>query len=304
METKYILRRRGCSLPYELVNGVKLHYSDSGEGIPLVFIHPPLLTSANFQYQRVQLADEFRVITFDIRGHGLSEESESPVTYTLIAEDVKQLLDRLGVEKAFVCGYSTGGTIALKALLDHPDRFFGGILISAMTEASDFVLRGRIRMAIGLSRFRPAIRLLMTAITWGNSDSMQTYRNMMKLTKKGSTSNIHQYYRCSLNFNCTKQLPEIKHPVLLLYGEKDWGFKRYRKLLMNGLRYTSLVVVDKQKHQLPTKAADEMNDAIRRWVRLTGYKSAKSPESDRTLDQITEPFVIEQEQTETLHPPT
>lgn len=281
-------------MPHELVNGVKLHYSDSGEGVPIVFIHPPLLTSANFQYQRVQLSDEFRVITFDIRGHGLSEKSESPITYTLIAEDVKQLLDRLGIEKAFVCGYSTGGTIAVKALLDHPDRFFGGILISAMTEASDFVLRNRIRLAIGFSRWKPAIRLLMMAILGGNSDSMQTYRNMMKLTKQGHTSNIHQYYRASLNFNCTKQLPDVKHPVLLLYGEKDWGFKRYCKILMNGLPNASLVVFGKQKHQLPTKAADEMNDAIRQWVRLTGYQNKESSETDQT-DRVPEPFVIARE---------
>lgn len=301
METIYMAKGGGCSLPHELVNGVKLHYSDSGEGVPIVFIHPPLLTSANFQYQRVQLSDEFRVITFDIRGHGLSEESESPITYALVAEDMKQLLDRLGIEKAFVCGYSTGGTIALKALLDHPDRFSGGILISAMSEASDFVLRGRIRIAIGLSRWRTTIRLLMMGILGGNSDSMQTYRNMMKLTKKGSASNIHQYYRCSLNFNCSKQLPDIEHPVLLLYGEKDWGFKRYRKILMNGLRFATLVVVGKQKHQLPTKAADEMNDAIRRWIRLTGFKRAESPASDRTADQIPEPFIVEHEESELQH---
>ncbi|RIX60161.1 alpha/beta hydrolase [Paenibacillus nanensis] len=288
-------------MPHELVNGVKLHYSDSGEGIPLVFIHPPLLTSANFQYQRVQLADEFRVITFDIRGHGLSEESESPISYALIAEDIKQLLDRLGVEKAFVCGYSTGGTVALKALLDHSDRFLGGILISAMSEASDPYLRGRIRLAIGLSRWKTAVRLLMLAITWGNSDSKQTYRNMMKLTEKGSTSNIHQYYRYSLNFNCTKELPRIKHPVLLLYGEKDWGFRRYRKLLMSRLPNASLVVLGQQKHQLPTKAADEMNEAIRQWVHLQGYPTSKSPGSG-TNDRIPEPFIIEGEATELHHP--
>ncbi|MCR2804099.1 alpha/beta fold hydrolase [Paenibacillus soyae] len=255
-------------MPYASVNGTKLYYRVRGQGIPIVCIHPPLLTSANFHYQAEQLSDEYRVITFDIRGHGSSEESATSITYPLIAEDIRQLLDYLGIDKAILCGYSTGGTVALEAMLAYPDRFHGGILLSAMSEASDFVLRNRIRIAIGLSAWKSAIRLLMLAITWGNSDSSRTYRRMIKRTRLGSPRNIHQFYRCSLAYNCTERLSRIAAPMLLIYGEKDWGFKRYRRKLMEGLRYASLVILDKKKHQLPTKAASEIHAAIRDWVSL------------------------------------
>lgn len=121
-------------MPTAYINGTDLYYEKRGDGFPIIFIHPPLLTSANFRYQQVQLAGQFTVITFDIRGHGRSGASEALVTYDLIVEDMLRLLDHLSIPEAYVCGYSTGGSIALEAMLTHPDRFTGGILVSAMSE--------------------------------------------------------------------------------------------------------------------------------------------------------------------------
>ena len=85
-------------MPMLYADGISLHYSVRGKGVPIVFIHPPVLTSVNFQYQMEELSEEFKVITFDIRGHGRSQYSRQPVTYPLIIEDIKHLLavlDRL-----------------------------------------------------------------------------------------------------------------------------------------------------------------------------------------------------------------
>ncbi|GGG20125.1 alpha/beta fold hydrolase [Paenibacillus abyssi] len=258
-------------MPLENINGAVMHYRVQGEGIPILFIHPPLLTSANFRYQQVQLSNEFQVITFDIRGHGQSGRSNVPITYELIVEDMKQLMDRLKIKQAYICGYSTGGSIALEAMLTHPERFMGGIMVSAMSEVSDFVLKNRIRIAVGLSRWKAAIRLLMLGITWGNSDGVKTFRNLLRDSKRGNVANINQYYKYSLGYSCTKNLSLIKAPVLLLYGKKDWSFKRYRKKLQEGLTRYDLMIFEDEKHQLPTKAADEMNEIIRRWIRVHQY---------------------------------
>ncbi|TMV45905.1 alpha/beta hydrolase [Paenibacillus mesophilus] len=279
-------------MPSAAINGTVLHYQVHGKGTPIVFIHPPLLTSANFRYQQVQLASEFSVITFDIRGHGKSEASQAPLTYALIVEDIKQLLDHLGIRKAFVCGYSTGGSIALEAMLTHPERFEGGILVSAMSEASDIVLRSRIRAAIGLSRLRPLARALMRGIAWGNADSRLTYRNLLRDAKQGDTANIHQYYQYSLNYNCTKRLSELKAPVLLLYGDKDRNFKRYRKKLERELPVCETYVFHGEKHQLPTKVATGMNDCIRRWIRALTRRTATASASVKEAREI--PFLAEQ----------
>ncbi len=261
-------------MPLDNINGTVLHYAVKGEGTPILFVHPPLLTSANFRYQQAQLSDEFKVITFDVRGHGQSGRSHAPLTYPLIAEDIRQLMDRLGLEKAYLCGYSTGGTVVLETLLTYPERFMGAILVSAMPEASDWVLRMRIRAAVGLSRWKAALGLLMLGITWGNADQHKTFQNLWRDARRGNKRNIHQYYKYSLSYSCTDRLGRISQPVLLLYGSKDRGFKRYRKLLEDGLQRRDVVVLGKEKHQLPTKAPEAMNGYIRRWIRSLEYQSS------------------------------
>lgn len=259
-------------MPMLDVKGVSLYYNVKGSGTPIVFIHPPLLTSENFRYQMDGLSQDFKVITFDIRGHGRSHFSNQPITYPLIVEDIKRLLDHLGIEKAFLCGYSTGASIALEFMLTYSDRAIRSILVSGMSEASDFYLRKRISLANKLANPR-ALSFLAYAITWGNSDTKETFRKLYSEAVKGDARNINQYYQFSLEYNCTNQLGNIELPILLVYGKKDKSFHQYANLLKEKLPCSNLKFIDKEKHQIPTKAARELNQLIIDFVQLHNEKN-------------------------------
>lgn len=107
------------------VDGSSLYYTVKGKGVPIVFIHPPVLTCVNFEYQIEELSKEFKVIAFDIRGHGRSQDSRQPITYPLIVEDIRRLLNHLEVKKACICGYSTGSSVALEFLLTFAESALG-----------------------------------------------------------------------------------------------------------------------------------------------------------------------------------
>ena len=87
------------------------------------------------------------------------------------------------IDKAFICGYSTGGTIVLEYLLTNANRALGGIVISGMSEVKDFYLKQRISLAIKLIEVK-AFPLLSMAITWGNSDKQETYKRLYVLLVK------------------------------------------------------------------------------------------------------------------------
>lgn len=252
-------------MPIIEVNGIKLHYHVKGKGMPIIFVHPPLLTMENFNYQIAQLSDLFQVITFDMRGHGHSEPSDQPLTYPLIVEDMLRLLDALGVSECYVCGYSTGGSIALEAMLSYPGRFIGGIVISGMSEMTDWYNIARLGLAVGMSSIR-AKKLLSAAICYGNSDMSQTYMNLYRGAIHGNVYNMKQYYAYSMKYNCTAKLKRIKQPVLLLYGQKNKSFYRYAELLQRELPNASLHFLSGVSHQLPTKAPNRVNRLIRTWV--------------------------------------
>lgn len=252
-------------MPFAEINGTKIHYRIKGQGVPIVFVHPPLMTERTFMYQLRQLADRFQVITFDIRGHGDSPYSAEPITYPLLAEDIRHLMDYLEIRKAYLCGYSTGGSIVLETMLTYPERYLGGILVSSMSEVSSWILKAEIWLASVLSA-AGAKRLLSAAISAGNADSLQTFKQLYGSSIRGDIRNLHQYYRYSLNYNCTKRLGELRAPILLLYGQKDKTFKRYVRILQKHLPVSSLYMLGNAAHRLPTKEAMRMNDIIQTWV--------------------------------------
>lgn len=247
------------------MNGIGLFYTVKGEGIPIVFIHPPLITSEVFKYQLEQLSREFKVITFDIRGHGRSQYSHQPVTYSLIVDDIRQLLDHLGVKKSFICGYSTGGSVVLEFLLNSSDRSFGGIIVGGMSEVNDWYLKQSISLAIRLAKAK-TLPLLSLAISWGNANTQDTFRKLHQEALKGNARNIEQYYRYSLHYNCTNQLKKIALPILLVYGQKNKTFHRYANLLHEKLPHNELKFIAKEKHQIPTKAAIDLNQMIEKFI--------------------------------------
>ncbi|MBE3554976.1 MAG: alpha/beta fold hydrolase [Thermicanus sp.] len=119
-----------------LLNGVKIWAEIEGEGFPLLFLHPPVIAHSVFMNQIRHFKKKYKVIAFDIRGHGRSEKGEDPVTYPLIVKDLYALLDHLGEKKAILIGYSVASMAVLEAILTEPSRVTAGILIGGMAKLS------------------------------------------------------------------------------------------------------------------------------------------------------------------------
>ncbi|UVI33295.1 alpha/beta fold hydrolase [Paenibacillus spongiae] len=251
---------------YADINGYKMHYSELGTGTPIIFIHPPVLTSVNFHYQLQGLSAHFRTIAFDIRGHGRSGPSREKITYSLIVEDIKQLMDRLEIDKAYLCGYSTGGSIVLEFLLAQPDRAFGGIVIGGMSEVADRKLRTKISLGRICSEIGMVCPIaLITA--WAQSHSNTSFfRKLFNDANKTNPMNAKQYYQYSLHYDCTDRLRQISQPVLLVYGEKDRPFHPYAKLLHQRLAKNELYYFKNIDHRIPTKAAGKLNRLIKQFI--------------------------------------
>lgn len=91
---------------------MKLHYREMGEGQPMVILHGLFGFSDNWQTHAKKLAEYYRVILVDLRNHGHSDWTED-FSYSLMAEDVKELCDDLGLNKIILLGHSMGGKVAM-----------------------------------------------------------------------------------------------------------------------------------------------------------------------------------------------
>lgn len=91
---------------------MKLHYREIGEGQPMVILHGLFGFSDNWQTHAKKLSEYYRVILVDLRNHGHSQWSDE-FSYDLMAEDLKELFDELGLKKVILLGHSMGGKVSM-----------------------------------------------------------------------------------------------------------------------------------------------------------------------------------------------
>jgi pimeloyl-ACP methyl ester carboxylesterase len=113
-------------MPETLVNGVNIHYEQAGAGPVLVLIHGLTGSLASWQVRVVPaMIDRFRVLTFDLRGHGKSDMPPSGYKSADMTRDLIALLDYLELARVHLVGHSFGGQVALNLCAERPDRVTG-----------------------------------------------------------------------------------------------------------------------------------------------------------------------------------
>jgi len=91
---------------------MQLHYREMGEGQPMVILHGLFGFSDNWQTHAKRLSEYYRILLVDLRNHGHSDWSDD-FSYELMAEDLKELFDHLGLHKVILLGHSMGGKVSM-----------------------------------------------------------------------------------------------------------------------------------------------------------------------------------------------
>jgi pimeloyl-ACP methyl ester carboxylesterase len=110
------------------VNGARVYYEVSGEGEPLVLVHAGIADSRMWEGQISAFAERYRVIRYDLRGFGKSEMVEGTFSHH---EDLRGMLDVLGVERAHLVGCSMGGGAVLDFALEYPEKVGNLVLVGS-----------------------------------------------------------------------------------------------------------------------------------------------------------------------------
>src|SRR3989338_135113 len=110
------------------INGIA--WTDGGfyQGPAVIFIHGFPFNRKLWGPQFEALSKSYRVVSYDVRGHGQSEVGDGQYSLEFFVDDLIEGMDHLKIESAVLCGLSMGGYIALRALERHPGRFKGVVL--------------------------------------------------------------------------------------------------------------------------------------------------------------------------------
>jgi pimeloyl-ACP methyl ester carboxylesterase len=116
---------------YADVNGIKLYHEIYGHGEPLVLIHGGLTTIGEIQGCVQPLAQTCQVIAVEMQGHGRTADTDRPMRFATLGDDIAALLDHLKIPKAYLVGHSFGGACAIRAAIQHPDKVRRLVVISS-----------------------------------------------------------------------------------------------------------------------------------------------------------------------------
>ena len=209
------------------VNGITIAYNDCGSGLPLVFLHAFPLNRTMWRPQEEALADKFRIVTIDLRGHG---ESDAPLWhYTLdqAADDVCALLDHLAIRKAVLAGLSMGGYIALAFYRRYADRVKGLVLADTRAQADTPEGRnGRFHMAQTVYRKGPSAvadmmipKLLSPTTLRTKPELVQFVRAMIEGNEMSGI--VGDLMAMAERADSTPLLSRIACPTRIIVGELD-----------------------------------------------------------------------------------
>jgi pimeloyl-ACP methyl ester carboxylesterase len=234
------------------VNGAALHCEKHGDGVPLVLIHGGLSSSSQWQPVVPELADGFRVITPDTRGHGRSTAPPEKLSYALIADDIAALIAALGLQRPVVGGWSDGGQVALELGARHPGAA-GTLIVGAAYPDFD---------AGGL---RDAHRTLLGADERGVPDlahldtQLGEFAEEIKALHPGGPEQWRRLVRQTapmwLDYEGlgADELRAIRTPVLVLAGDRDELIPLELAVsLYRTLADAELAICPKLSHEGPT----------------------------------------------------
>jgi pimeloyl-ACP methyl ester carboxylesterase len=222
-------------MPKAFVNGLNIHYVQTGQGPNLVLIHGIASNLGQWQLGILPaLVEHFRLTMYDLRGHGYSDMPTRGYTPTHMLGDFSGLMDYLGMERTSIVGHSYGGLVALCYALHLPERVDKliiadtGIPAVERRDGRDAVLVGwreslqRGGIAVPEEKAEDIGYLIeQTVKLRGRSwRGMGARRAIARLTRFTTTTSFAQEYRATSSLTLD-MIHQIQAPVLLIYGDRS-----------------------------------------------------------------------------------
>jgi pimeloyl-ACP methyl ester carboxylesterase len=239
-------------MPLCKVDDVRLYYEDYGakNGIPLIFIHGGAWTnrwcSQIWKPQVDHFKDKRRVVLFDLRGYGQSDKPQEQYTMRRFSEDLFFLMKNLAIEKAIIVGYSIGGRIALRFVLDHQEMVERLVVISQAARRISFVNRLLLPLLLDFQ--------------------------MRNLPPDGTPEYvIRSSWSSAFKSDFSTELAKIQVPTLIILGSKEK--KLTEQNLVNEAKYmkenisnSKLIIIEGADHDHPVKMPERTWQAIEEFI--------------------------------------
>jgi 3-oxoadipate enol-lactonase len=206
-------------------NGIEINYEVHGkEGAPwLVFSHSLACSVRMWDPQIAAFKDRYRILAYDMRGHGESAAPAGPYSLDMLADDVTALMKEAGIKRASYIGLSIGGMIGQVLALKQPDLFERMVLAdTGHAQNADAIKQWEERIRIAESKGMQAL-VPSTMERWF-TEPFRSSPPAKKIAELVASTPVAGYVGCGraiMKLDTTARLKDIKLPILAITGEQD-----------------------------------------------------------------------------------
>lgn len=261
-------------------NGITTHYERYGEGPAMVFIHGSIVDRSMWAAQVEALADDYTVISYDMRGHGHTGPSTvDPYTIGLFADDLAALVDALALDRPVLCGLSMGGLVAQTYAARHPDRVSGLVLADTFTppvrSRGEWFLRRVVLpfltypvRLVGYERVEKANVWVTERFFAGAGGDYGNVKALREDAPEMTTREFVKVIGAMTRFHeASVELGALSMPTLVIYGENELPFvKRHAAALAAALPDVTVKAVPGGGHASNLDNPAFFTDALREFL--------------------------------------
>jgi 3-oxoadipate enol-lactonase len=241
---------------------------------PLVLVHGLADDHRAWRLTLPPLAMRHRVVLYDLRGLGSSSVGNADGTLDQLSGDLVSLLDALQIERAHLCGFSLGGTIVMRAAIDHPDRVARLLPVATSSRVGRSAAEWYAARAEMVRAHAPELRSTL------EQDTRDVYSNAPDqfaegwLIRSQSTADPRGYGNaCAAMAALGSQaldpeLPRIAAQTLVVCADGDRLCPpRAAEIIRDGIPGSRLVMIEGSGHPIPVEKPDQLADVILDFLR-------------------------------------
>ena len=252
----------------ELDNGLSLEYLDRGEGEVILLLHGLGSTKADWDLQMESFSRDFRIIAPDLRGHGNSSKPKDMEAYgiPLCAEDMKLLLDDLGVSKCMVVGFSMGGAIAFQMAVKYKGLVSKLVIVNT---APDFNALGE----MGEQMIKERTELLKTQgmeamaekVALGMFPGEEQKDLRTEFYERARQNDLDAYYNSFITlmgWGIGEKVKDIDIPALVVASDLDYTPIELKESYASKMKNARVEVIKNSRHGVTMDQPEQFNKAL------------------------------------------
>ncbi len=246
-------------------DGVRLHVETAGSGTPIVFVHEYAGDHRSWEPQMRHFAHSYLTVAYNARGFPPSDVPDDPAKYsqTRAVDDIRDVMDGLGIDKAHLVGLSMGGFAALHFGLSYPERALS-LVVAGCGYGAERDRREQFREEAevsaaklrndGMAKYADIYAHGPTRVQFENKDprgfnEFKVMLNEHSVEGSALTQLGVQRERPSL-YDLEDQLREVTTPMLVLTGDEDWPCLLPNVYLKQVVPSAALVVMPNSGHTI------------------------------------------------------